>query len=157
MKTLWILRHGEAATRELDQRDFDRPLTDQGQRDVKTTTAQMCGVLPPVLIVVSPAKRTQATARLAAEQLGLPESVIQTVDAFYQTQPQEILEWLLTQSDSLNTIIVVGHNPTVSDLCSHLAHDSIGLCEAEGRGFTFQTDHWAEIDQVDCKVKRCEP
>ena len=67
---IYILRHGEAEMRETGQADSDRKLTVYGKRDLKAVlkVARKLGVAPQV-ILSSPLRRAQETAKIAAEIL----------------------------------------------------------------------------------------
>ena len=67
---IYILRHGEAEVRESGRADGDRKLTAAGKRDLKAVlkVARKLGVAPQV-ILTSPLRRAQETAKIAAEVL----------------------------------------------------------------------------------------
>ena len=69
-------------------------------------------------IVSSPLPRAYRTAEIVARVLGEPD-LLETADAL---RPQEsaatIAEWLTTRSDE--QLLIVGHNPNLSDLIGFL-------------------------------------
>ena len=67
---IYILRHGEAEMRETGHSDGERKLTVYGKRDLKAVlkVAHKLGVAPQV-ILTSPLRRAQETAKIGAEIL----------------------------------------------------------------------------------------
>lgn len=111
---LW--RHAEA---EEGIPDMARELTSKGQRQARQMAAWLKPRLPEnTRILASPAKRTQQTA----SALGLDFS---TVDALApDADPQSVLAaagW----PDAGNTILVVGHQPTLGEVASTLLQSDI--------------------------------
>jgi phosphohistidine phosphatase len=111
---LW--RHAEA---EEGVPDMARELTSKGQRQARQMVAWLKPRLPEnTRILASPARRTQQTA----SALGLDFS---TVDALApDAAPQSVLAaagW----PDAGNTILVVGHQPTLGEVASTLLHSDI--------------------------------
>ncbi len=114
MKTLYILRHAEAAQGSPDNK---RPLTQAG----RAAAAEMGDVMReknylPAAIFCSPATRTRQT--LEALDLAQPEPVF--VDGIYQAAPQGLLEVVHDATD-VDSLLLVGHNPAVHGLTLALA------------------------------------
>ncbi|WP_308812164.1 phosphohistidine phosphatase SixA [Pseudomonas japonica] len=110
LKTVWILRHGEAANTAPDPA---RALTRTGREEVLRSAAHLMAE-PLQKILASPYTRAQETARLVQTALG--QSVaLQTVD------------WLTPDSDpdrvvaeldrlGLDQVLLVSHQPLVGML-----------------------------------------
>jgi probable phosphoglycerate mutase len=82
---MFLVLHGQTEwNREgRHQGRLDSPLTDEGRRQVRQAGLILKSHLrdvPDVRLVASPRGRTQATARIVAECLGLPDSAIETED-----------------------------------------------------------------------------
>lgn len=113
MKTLYILRHAEAAQGSPDNQ---RPLTQAG----RAAAAEMGDVMRekgylPAAIFCSPATRTRQT--LAGLELEQPAP--QFVEEIYQAAPQDLLK-VVHEADT-ESLLLVGHNPAVHGLSLALA------------------------------------
>lgn len=120
MKTLSLLRHAEAE-QPLGVRDFDRGLSSYG--------AQMAPRLGrrleqknfmPDLIVTSPAARTIATAQIISYELGYPVESMVFRDEIYQASLTSLLQVVRSFEENLNHVLLIGHNPALSQLASYL-------------------------------------
>ncbi|MEV4640784.1 histidine phosphatase family protein [Actinoplanes sp. NPDC049548] len=123
-RTLVLLRHAKAETPgELP--DFDRQLTDRGRADAGAAGAWLAAQsLLPDVVVCSPATRTRQTWHAVAVALGAaaaPE--VRYEDGLYAGGRTEVIDLLRALPDSVGTVLVVGHNPTVSDVSILLRPD----------------------------------
>jgi phosphohistidine phosphatase len=120
MKDLLLLRHGKSDWGASFQTDHDRPLANRGRSAAHQIGSFLAAVGPvPQLILTSSALRAKDTAELAKEGGNWP-SLIVTTSQLYETGPLPILDLLRQQKDEIDTIMLVGHNPTWEDLAHHL-------------------------------------
>jgi phosphohistidine phosphatase len=147
MKTLIILRHGKSSWDDHKLRDFDRPLKNKGRRRTQLIADYLNQHdLKPQLIVSSPALRAIDTARIAANGLGYELSEIVQNEALYFVTTEKYFEALYAAPDNINTLMIVGHNPMITDFCnSFIEHpvDNIptsGMCVV-----SFDTEKWQDI------------
>lgn len=120
MTHLILFRHGIAVPSGTpDVEESQRPLTKKGEK----RTREIARGLKPFLkkidrIVSSPLPRALRTAEIVAEVLGLSE-VVETSEALLpQAQPVDIQSWLKSRDES--RLMIVGHNPNLSDLLNLL-------------------------------------
>ena len=127
-RTLVLLRHAKAETPgELP--DFDRRLTTVGESDADAAGAWLADErLRPDLVFCSPAARTRQTwqgVSIALAQAlpgsGAPE--VRYEDQLYLGGRTEVFDLLRTVPEHIRTVLVVGHNPTVSDVSLLLLPD----------------------------------
>jgi phosphohistidine phosphatase len=129
-RRLVLLRHAKAE-RPAGLADADRPLTDRGHADAGSAGAWLSthGYLPD-LVICSPAKRTRQTWHGIAVALAEPPAVHYEREA-YAGGPEDLLSVVQAVPDEVQTVLVIGHNPAVSDLSALLdpsgAGDSDGL------------------------------
>ncbi|WP_112322210.1 SixA phosphatase family protein [Oceanibium sediminis] len=119
MKTLILMRHAKAAPQQHDQPDIDRPLAQRGTSDAKAIGdwIRKKGLVPDIAIVSS-AERTQQTW----EALGLEaETPMKSASELYDAVPSTYLG-ILSRLDC-DTVLMIGHNPTVATLAEHLLRD----------------------------------
>jgi phosphohistidine phosphatase len=128
-RTLVLLRHAKAETPG-DGRDFDRPLTTRGHNDADAAGAWLAAhKLRPDLVLCSPAARTRQTwhgvavAMATAEPAGgAPE--VHYEHGLYDGGRTELVDLLRAVPDTVATVLVIGHNPTVSDVSLLLRPDT---------------------------------
>ncbi|WP_045742561.1 SixA phosphatase family protein [Actinoplanes rectilineatus] len=127
-RTLILLRHAKAETPgTLD--DYDRSLTERGESDADAAGAWLANErLRPDLVLCSSARRTRQTWQAAAIALsqGAPGGVapeVRYLDELYLCGRTEVLDALRTVSDEVRTVLVVAHNPTVSEVSALLMPD----------------------------------
>lgn len=125
-KNLFIVRHGHAQACSND--DFSRNLTTQGIQAVNHTaefiqkTCQQMGINLSVCIS-SAANRTRQTAEIICAKNAIEEVLYFT--QLYATVPGLWLEHIC-QSTHTN-ILIVGHNPTLSQLLNHLCGERVHM------------------------------
>lgn len=125
MKHLILLRHGEAGF--TDSVDFQRQLTPRGKENLN----RMGEKLPDHLLKVdflycSSATRTRETAEIIKKyvQIGGEEYIKEIYDGNLET----LLNLLENTPVEVEYCMIIGHNPTISVLASHLTHSNyIGL------------------------------
>ena len=128
-RTLVLLRHAKAeAPADLD--DFDRKLTEVGETDADAAGSWLADErLHPDLVLCSSAARTRQTWQgvsiaLAQAQQGLVSPEVRYEKGLYAGGRTEVFDLLRTVPDTVRTILVVGHNPTVSEVSILLIPDA---------------------------------
>src|SRR5690606_26058195 len=120
VRRLYVLRHGIAYPHGTPVFGEDeRPLTPKGARQMKKVAKALrrLGVAPD-RIVTSPLTRARQTAEIVAGVLGLGDRLEQA-DALRADRPAaSIRSWLEGQPG--DAVMIVGHNPALSDLLSVL-------------------------------------
>ncbi len=154
MKKLFVVRHAKSSWDNLELDDFDRPLNNRGKRNAPEIGRRLFlrGVMPDVMIT-SPAKRAASTANRIAKALKFPKNKIHTEKKFYHGSINDFVSVLQKQEHQLNTIMVFGHNPGLTDLVNYLSGSDIyniptcGVAEID-----FNIDKWEEIGQQNGKL-----
>ena len=132
--TLVVLRHAKSAYPPgVD--DVDRPLADRGRRDAPAAGRWLRANAPAIdLTVCSPATRARQTWQLVTKELaGEPESRVD--DRIYSADAGSLLEVVHELPESVATVLLVGHDPAVTDLVHTLT----------GSGFEFKTSSVAVV------------
>jgi phosphohistidine phosphatase len=130
-RTLVLLRHAKAETPG-DHLDFDRRLTEKGAADADAAGAWLADEgLVPDLVICSPAARTRQTwhgvavaLAQAAPSAAAPE--VHYESGLYEGGRTEVVDLLRRVPDEVGTVLVVGHNPTMSDVSVLLRPDDEG-------------------------------
>ena len=127
-RTLVLLRHAKAETPG-DRPDFERRLTTVGQSDADAVGAWLADErLGPDLVLCSPAARTRQTWQgvsiaLAQARPGVRSPEVRYEKGLYDGGRTEVFDLVRAVSDDVRTVLVVGHNPTVSDVSLMLIPD----------------------------------
>ena len=121
MKTLTIFRHAKSSWKHREIEDHDRPLNKRGQRDAPLMgeRLQAAGIRPS-LIVSSSATRAWKTARVVARQIGYPVEFLHREPGLYHAGVNRLLEIIAAQDNGFNNLMIVGHNPGLTDLANTL-------------------------------------
>jgi phosphohistidine phosphatase len=121
MKKIILIRHGKSGWDSPWLSDHDRPLAERGIIDVPQMARRLQerGLVPD-LIVSSTALRAADTARLTAAVIGYPESAIVVEKSLYHASPEQLLEVIRSQSEAIQTLVLVGHNPGLTELIQEL-------------------------------------
>jgi len=127
---LYLVRHG-IAEKGGDMGDVQRALTPKGRARMEAI-ARALRILEvrPDLILTSPLRRAQETAAILARGLGNVELTELSQLALNGAHPSE-LSHLLSGYQGVETLMVVGHQPSLGKLASFLLCGSPEGCELE--------------------------
>jgi phosphohistidine phosphatase len=119
VRTLVLLRHAKAQ-HPAGVADIDRPLTDRGHADATAAGAWLSnhGFVPD-LVICSPAKRTRQTWHGVALALTTAPEV-RYDERLYSGRARDMLSAIMAIEANVATALVVGHNPTVSEVSAML-------------------------------------
>ena len=149
MKTLYLVRHAKSSWKFPELDDFDRPLNRRGKRDAPMMgkRLQRRGILPD-LIMSSPAKRARKIAQAVAKAVGYPASAVAHAPEIYEASADSLLTLLRAVDDQVAVLMLVGHNPELTDLSNHLtAHPIDNVVTSGVVAIEFATERWAEVGQ----------
>ena len=121
MKTLTIVRHAKSSWKDTSLSDRKRPLNKRGERDAPIMGKRIHehGIRPS-LIVSSPATRAWRTAKIIAREISYPREFLQREDRLYLASLDEILDTVVATDNSFNNLMIVGHNPGMTDFANFL-------------------------------------
>ncbi len=146
MKHLTLVRHGQAEWKESAAADFDRPLTRRGLAEAADMARRLRAqdFAPPDLIVTSPARRAVQTAEAFAHESGLAARLVKQIAALYLASPVELADAIRATGPLVGHLLVIGHNPGISDFACHLAPDAGIPSFATGASCTlsFDSEDW---------------
>ncbi|MGI9205591.1 MAG: SixA phosphatase family protein [Woeseiaceae bacterium] len=121
MKTITLLRHAKSSWDDSTLVDFDRPLNDRGRKNSPEMAQRLRAAgIRPSLILSSPAKRAWSTARIFAREISYPLEFLQRDRDLYHAGLKQLFDVIATQDEGFNSILVVGHNPGLTDLANEL-------------------------------------
>jgi len=121
MKELLVLRHAKSSWDFPDLDDHDRPLNPRGERDAPRMGRLIRREeMVPQAIVASDAVRAMETAERVARECGFEGDRV-TTRQLYLADPAEYLRLLSELPDTIESVLVVGHNPGLEDLVRQLS------------------------------------
>jgi phosphohistidine phosphatase len=120
VKQLILFRHAKSSWDD-DVGDVHRELAGRGERDAPRMGKRLkARHAHPDLIVSSHAARAQRTAELVAKALGIKRKEVRIERALYMASPDDILAVVAALEDSLSCVLLVGHNPGLTELVNRL-------------------------------------
>jgi phosphohistidine phosphatase len=143
-RTLLILRHAKA-DRPSGMADMERPLTERGHADAGVAGAWLTtrGYRPD-LVICSPARRTRQTWHgVAVAMAGDGSPAVRYESPVYGAGPADLIDLLRTSPPGMGTVLLIGHNPTVSLLSAVL--DPAGLPDSDGLRTSGLAVHLPEV------------
>jgi phosphohistidine phosphatase len=120
--TLLLLRHAQAYPESGGSSDFDRPLSGQGQAEaihVANWLNEYHGL--PDHARSSTATRARQTAGAVFGQRAIDTFNLIFDDRLYLASLQTLLEILAETSNSVEQLLLIGHNPGLTHLLGYLA------------------------------------
>jgi phosphohistidine phosphatase len=121
VRTLVLLRHAKAEEPGR-RRDIERRLTKKGEADADAAGAWLADHgLWPDLVLCSPATRTRQTwhgvaVALAQADPDGPAPEVHYEPGLYDGGRTEVIDLLHAVGEDTGTVLVVGHNPTMTDV-----------------------------------------
>lgn len=141
MKTLVLMRHAKTEGNN-PHGDKARELLPRGIEEAHAAGEELAS-LDLRLGLVSPSQRTRQTF----EELGL-DIPVEYQDIIYEGRTEDLLHRIAETDDALDSIIMVGHAPTIPMLASHLTYEQ-NPHQADQLQSWFPAATFAVLD-VDC-------
>ena len=150
MKTVYIVRHGKAVPASANASDFDRMLTDTGVARTCRVALYMAESRPVIdQIITSPAERAYATALIIADKLGYPANKIVTEEKIFSGDENDLLNVIEDLDDSINSVMIVGHNPSLTMAANKFASPKLDSLPTTGVvSVHLETENWAKYKKA---------
>jgi phosphohistidine phosphatase len=145
VKRLTLMRHADAQWKDPEVADFARPLNRRGTNEAEAIARRLTELtLVPDLIVTSPARRAAQTAETIARELTLLPRTIRYEEALYLAGAQEILKLVRDIGPRVAHLLLIGHNPGISEAVHILAPSGElgGLATGALCTMTFDIEMW---------------
>lgn len=143
MKKLTLLRHAKSERNSPSGSDFDRSLNQRGRADSKRMGQEIRDLgLKFDLVLASPARRVIETVE---EVGGLSP---QYDDQIYDASTGQLLEIVRSVDNSVESLMLVGHNPGFELLAARLTDNAVdGVPTASLVEIDLPVDHWRDVDE----------
>lgn len=120
-----LLRHAKSSWADPGLADADRPLAPRGRRASKLIAEYLRKQKArPALVLCSTAARTRET--LDAIRPGLGDCEVELEPRLYAAWSKELLDRLREIPDTVDSVLVVAHNPGLQNLALELAPNGPG-------------------------------
>jgi phosphohistidine phosphatase len=138
MKRLFLLRHAKSSWDDEDLADHERPLSARGRRaaDAMGRHLRAEGIEPELVLCSSAARTRETLARI-----GLAGQVEREL---YGATASELIARLRAVPPSVESVLVIGHNPGMHDLALALTGEP-GDKYPTGALATIDLDDWGTI------------
>ena len=152
MKKLYIVRHTNKAEKKQGQDDYDRELSQKGLDQARQIASNLSRTISSTdLIVSSPAIRTKQTAEIFAEVLEYNKSIMYN-EVLYMAFVNELIETISYTFDTVENMILIGHNPSLTALAITLVDfkekfEIGGIMEIE-----FDCNSWIDISKENARL-----
>lgn len=146
-KKIYLVRHARAEDQALMFKDFDRELLSSGIMDA-ARMGKFLHELPIKVdqIVSSTAVRAWQTAKVLAEQLSYDVEDIVADERLYDGGPRAYLERINSTEESIEELMMVGHNPDITYFAEYLTRSNLFSMDKGGVvTIEFEGLQWAEI------------
>ncbi len=145
MKSVYLIRHAKSDW-GVAVDDFDRPLNERGKRDAPVMAKRLKARGAAVdAFISSPAKRALKTAKIFAEEFGLPSDQIVRRPELYMAPPATFYTVLADLDNRFNSVIIFSHNNGITEFANSLGLariDNMPTCSV----FAFTVDgSWDQI------------
>lgn len=162
MKNIFLLRHANAENSIGS--DFERNLTEKGVLKCQDVSNYLKKYIQNIdLIICSPSLRTRQTIKNILSNLNITKS-IQYEDELYETSLNSLLQRISTISSKNKNILIISHNPTISEVGRFLAKDSVsspysiealqGFSPGSLALYGADINLWSELDPNNITLKR---
>jgi phosphohistidine phosphatase len=118
VRSLYFLRHAHAP-RAVQIPDKDRQLSSAGENEIKQLALSLATKYLPDIIISSDATRTRQTTERLCSLLGYEPKIIFT-PLLYNCSPGDIANIVAKCEKQYKRLMIVGHNPSISDIVDHL-------------------------------------
>lgn len=145
MKRLNLLRHAKSSWDDPVERDFDRPLNGRGHRAARRMGEWLKEQgLAFDAVIASPALRIRQT--IEGVEAGLGCKLAPAFDKrIYMASAASLFDLVRETPDSVETLLLIGHNPGLEDLLLLATEEDVSALRAEAE-IKYPTATFATIE-----------
>lgn len=146
MKRLYLIRHAKSDWHSPSTDDHERPLNKRGIRAAKLMGRFLTSLgQEPDAVVSSSAVRARTTVELMSEAGGWT-CPVRVTRAFYESRPETVLQEVSSESDTYESLLVAGHEPTWSALVRGLSGGQVKMVTAGLVRIDFDVASWSGVE-----------
>ena len=153
MKKLIVVRHSKSSWKDSSLLDFDRPLNKRGKRDGKKMSEFLSQFIKSIdLLLSSSSYRTKLTSKYYQDSLQIKNLIF--TDSLYHASKKEIIENFYNVDSSINSILLIGHNPGLTEFINFSTDKNLFNLPTTGTVvIDYPIEKWTEIEYISGKVK----
>lgn len=142
-----LLRHAKSSWDSPGMDDFKRPLNPRGLRDAPRMGKLLRDKgINPSLVLSSDAKRAKNTAEMVLQAMDTSPANLQLLHALYLAPARTYLKLAAEHGGRHRTIILVGHNPGITDLVNQISDTRIDNMPTCGfAAIDFGVSDWSQL------------
>ena len=149
MKSLTLLRHAKSERDSPDGSDFARSLNHRGRADAARMGEEMRKLgLRYDLVLASPAQRVVETLD------GVGGLAPRFDERIYNASTAELVSIVRETDDSIDRLMMVGHNPGFERLAGQLTHSAIDFPTGALVEIDLPIEHWREAGKGSGRLVR---
>ncbi|MDO8999907.1 MAG: histidine phosphatase family protein [Bacteroidota bacterium] len=155
MKELILIRHAKSDWGNEYLKDIDRHLNARGYGDAYMLSKWYFeNHLAPERILSSTATRALNTALIFARALNFNMANFLIEESIYESSVSNLLSTIKKQPDTLKSMMLFGHNPSITnlynELCTDMFIDNVPTCGIIK--INFDTKSWKDINEKNAKL-----
>jgi len=141
------MRHAKSSWDFPELSDHDRPLNKRGRHDAPLMGQQLLSRdVQFDLILTSTAVRALTTATLVAKELEFDQEKVQALPDIYKADRKDLIKIIQQVPDEVDCLLVVGHNPIISEVANKLSPEAIADMPTAGVvALRFKCNSWLDI------------
>jgi phosphohistidine phosphatase len=125
---IYLVRHGDSEKASPAKKDFDRELTPEGVKNLKTAAEGWKKLIIKIdFIISSPFVRAVQTAEIIAKAFSLPNGIVKDKRIGSGSKTDDLID--LANSLDAEDILFVGHEPDFSKHVSTLISSSVAFID----------------------------
>ncbi len=143
MKKLILLRHAKSSWNDDSLSDYERPLNKRGKLSCQFMKERLWKHLSPdFCIISSSSQRTRQTAKHFFKGFPGESPEIRFSQELYHANRDDILDVIHTCSNEFSTLVIIGHNPGLSQLSYILSGEARNMVTANFAVIEFDFSSW---------------
>lgn len=141
------MRHAKSSWNFPDLPDADRPIVDKGINNTKKIVIELNNRKVQVdLLISSHAKRAYETAKIIATGINYPVEKIEVNKGIYRVDRDDIFNILFALNDNIDSVMIVGHNPTLTQFTNLFLDKKIDILPTSGViSISFEINNWIGV------------
>lgn len=155
-RTLIVMRHAKTEMQQFGQKDFDRNLQERGKKDAALIAKRLADHgFKPDLILTSSANRTEQTTAIVKASASFETIATQSLPQLYHATTGVIETAVMAVDDRVQTLMIVGHNPGISEFVYHCNPDVVvhDMPTSSVVVFNFNADNWQDFATAKKKIE----
>ena len=126
MKEIFLLRHANSPWANMSHSDFERPIDDKGYKELRLLSHWISEQKYSVQkIFCSPSKRTCETTDLISSDFNFNIDNVRYPNFLYSGSVDDLINFISELDKSINSILIVGHNPIMRQAIQTLTRENI--------------------------------